>query len=148
MRTKRKRYVAVRYSCFTNQLAFLLGIFFLLIFRTMGAVVPLNSDTSYHTTRQPFIMSLRVHLDRYCQQRVVPREDLTYTTLTLSNQDVIFRYGLYVISAPTQPVFASDTSPTGYFPVGPEADATTGRTQPLLQHLDPHGRGQPSYGHL
>ena len=71
----------------------------------------------------------------------VPREDLTYTTLTLSNQDVVFRYGLFVISAPTQPVFASDTSPTGYFPVGPEADATTGRTQPLLQHLDPNVAG-------
>ena len=79
MRTKRKRYVAVRYSCFTNQLAFLLGIFFLLIFRTMGAVVPLNSDTSYHTTRQPFIMSLRVHLDRYCQQRAMSHERISPT---------------------------------------------------------------------
>ena len=79
MRIKRKRYVAVRYYCFTNQLAFLLGIFFLLIFRTMGAVVPLNSDTSYHTTRQPFIMSLRVHLDRYCQQRAMSHERISPT---------------------------------------------------------------------
>ena len=79
MRITRKRYVAVRYYCFTNPLAFILGIFFLFIFRTMSAVVPLNSDTSYHTTRQPFIMSLRVHLDRYCQQRAMSHERISPT---------------------------------------------------------------------
>ena len=38
----------------------------------MDAVVPLNSDTSYHTTRQPFIMSLRVHLDRIANSELCP----------------------------------------------------------------------------
>ena len=43
----------------------------------MGDVAPLNSDTSYHTTRQPFIMSLRIHLDRYCQLRAMSHERIS-----------------------------------------------------------------------
>ena len=44
--------------------------FFLFIFRTMGAVGPLNCDTSYHTTR---------HLDRYCQLRAMSHERISPT---------------------------------------------------------------------
>ena len=45
----------------------------------MGAVAPLIFDTSYHTTRQPFIMSLRIHLDRYCQLRAMSHERISPT---------------------------------------------------------------------
>ena len=59
----------------------------------------------------------------------VPREDLPYTTITLSNKGTVLRYGVFIISAPTQPDSAFDTPSTGYFPIGPEADAATCRPQ-------------------
>ena len=34
---------------------------------------------SYHTTRQPFTMSLRIHLDRYCQLRAMSHERISPT---------------------------------------------------------------------
>ena len=146
---KKKKELAALYPSFTNHLTFLLGIFLLVNLQNHGRGCPIEFwHVVSHNPPAIYYVSPHSPGPLLPTASYVPREDLTYTTLTLSNQNIVFRYGLFVTSAPTQPVFAYDTSPTGYFPIGPEADATTGRTQPLLQHLDPHGRGQPSYGHL
>ena len=102
LRTNRKKNLRHSFTALPISWPSFWDFFFILIFRTMGVVAPLNFDTSYHTTRQPFIMSLRIHLDLLPTASYVPREDLTYTTLTLSNKDIVFRYGLFVVSAPTQ----------------------------------------------
>ena len=41
--------------------------------------IDLNLQTPLYTHRQPFIMSLRIHLDRYCQQRAMANDSISPT---------------------------------------------------------------------
>ena len=42
-------------------------------------LIDLNLQTPFYTNRQPFIMSLRIHLDRYCQQRAMANDSISPT---------------------------------------------------------------------
>ena len=42
-------------------------------------LIDLNLQTPFYTNRQPFILSLRIHLDRYCQQRAMANDSISPT---------------------------------------------------------------------
>ena len=56
-----------------------LELYFFTITTLLALLPDLNLELPHYTHRQPFTMSLRIHLDRYCQQRAMAHDSISPT---------------------------------------------------------------------